>query len=211
MQLWQFNAWNCWWPGSIPESAPPYGNSLIHHYVRRRVHVVLLPHSGMRMAWLKISRNVHKPLANRNIYRHLFCELTSGQISLKLCILSSQGFHHWFWDPEIESIRLTVAKIFKDKWVHRTSAITVKDCSRAVECPTPTQGNIFSLDLRWSQRWQNLDQNWLELANWLHSRVGISVSANIDQYRQNRYIGISSSTSANISADINIGKSFHIG
>ena len=32
----------------------------------------------------------------------------------------------------------------------------------------------------------------------------------IDQYRQNQYIGIGDSTSADISADIHISKSFHI-
>ena len=31
--------------------------------------------------------------------------------------------------------------------------------------PTPMQGNIFSLDLHWSQRWQNLDENWLKDCN----------------------------------------------
>ena len=45
-----------------------------------------------------------------------------------------------------------------------------------------------------------------------HIGIGrYSLLADIDQYRQNRYIGIGSSTSADISADIHIGKSFHIG
>ena len=28
--------------------------------------------------------------------------------------------------------------------------------------------NLFLPDLQWSWRWQNLDQNWLKIANWLH-------------------------------------------
>ncbi len=35
----------------------------------------------------------------------------------------------------------------------------------------PMEGNIFSFDLNPSQRWQNLDQNWLKLANWLRSHI----------------------------------------
>ena len=45
--------------------------------------------------------------------RPLFCELTSGQISLKLYILSVQGFHHWFWNPKIEKeSRATLACLY---------------------------------------------------------------------------------------------------
>ncbi len=33
------------------------------------------------------------------------------------------------------------------------------------------KGIIFSLDLHWSQWWQNLDPNWLKLANRLHSHI----------------------------------------
>ena len=39
--------------------------------------------------------------------------------------------------------------------------------------PSPRQGSIFSLDLHWSQWWQNLDQNWLKLANWLRSHIPV--------------------------------------
>ncbi len=35
------------------------------------------------------------------------------------------------------------------------------------------QGSIFSLDLHWYQMWQNLDQNWLTLANWLRSHIPV--------------------------------------
>ncbi len=52
-------------------------------------------------------------------------------------------------------------------------------CNRSIGTPVPEwqrptplmQRNIFSLDLHWSQRWQNLDQNWLKLANWLCSHI----------------------------------------
>ncbi len=35
----------------------------------------------------------------------------------------------------------------------------------------PMQRSIFSHDLHWSQRWQNLDHNWIKLANWLRSYI----------------------------------------
>ena len=72
----------------------------------------------------------------------LFYELTYWKISLKLYILSAQGFHDWFWNPKCKKLKLFTyynephvtcqsnvwsfsSWIFKARCVQRISAITV--------------------------------------------------------------------------------------
>ncbi len=87
----------------------------------------------------------------------------------------SEDFHRDETDPTRNWL-----KCKETSWNHNISETATKQ----QRPPCPLQGTIFSLDLHWSRRWQNLDQNWLKLANWLRSHIPAKIFADKNIYLQ---------------------------
>ncbi len=53
----------------------------------------------------------------------------------------------------------------------QSKSVPDKQAWKACQYPPAYRLNLFSSGLHWSQGWQNLDQNWLKLANWLRRMI----------------------------------------
>ncbi len=73
---------------------------------------------------------------------------------------------------------IILAERLEGTQIHKQSkSVLDKQSRKACQDSPAYRLNLFSSDLHWSKGWQNLDQNWLKLADWLR-KIGI-----VDQNR----------------------------